>query len=785
MNRLLYILLTFLFPSFLYGQAFQHVINDGGAGEDAGNDVFADGSGNFYTTGYYDASGIFGKTGSGSCGNHDIFVAKYNRSAELQWVDFAGGIDQDYGYGITGDNMGGIYVTGSFSGNAWFGGPDSIQSNGGSDLFIVKFDSAGQQVWMRQIGGKYDDSGFNLFAQDSNIIITGQITDSVFYNSDLLAIGGISGSVFSVSISRDGVIQWTHSALGSGNSYGLSVTGDPSGNLYFTGAFSDSFIIDSITIVSKGAYDGFIYALNSSGNFLWTKSFGGKAFESGNAVSWSKDNNFVLAASISDSCLFMGDLYSGKGITDLLTAKFSPEGNLIWKLTSGGAGQDQCMDLAVDDSSNIITANYCFSDVIYGSVNIKNMGGMDLLVSKLSSDGNIKWVIGTGGENNENLNAIAINKKGSIAVTGAFYKKSFLGSDSIFSKGENDVFFGILNDSLKTFYSATTRCPGDTILIDYNLFPFDASIELSSEDGNFYAPVDLPYSIVPFTSYYSVIIPKNLEYGTSYKIRIKRKSPVLIGREGPEFAIESYKIIKNNITLNCGDTVQANIFVVPSDNLIFNWTPSTGLSDSTILKPYVSGNQSMDYQLEVKSDAGCVFSETIQKKVVPPVYQISFTENKQFFAAPPFLVQFQNTSPQQEKYNYKWDFGDGSPIANAPSPEHLYSFNGYYTIKQIAEDKINGCSDTLVKEDWIICIGGPSSLEEYPELFQINSNQYLLRFPVNNLLISDISGKVVDAMISMGDKGTIINIKESLVPGIYFYSFEWKGRPFAGKLIKY
>ncbi|WP_187264683.1 PKD domain-containing protein [Pontibacter beigongshangensis] len=46
--------------------------------------------------------------------------------------------------------------------------------------------------------------------------------------------------------------------------------------------------------------------------------------------------------------------------------------------------------------------------------------------------------------------------------------------------------------------------------------------------------------------------------------------------------------------------------------------------------------------------------------------------------------------------NYKWDFGDGTPIVTDPNPTHTYTASGLYSIKLIVENDCN--SDTLVKE---------------------------------------------------------------------------------------
>ncbi|WP_428662009.1 SBBP repeat-containing protein [Runella sp.] len=145
----------------------------GGTGVDEARSIAVDGNGNVYVTGYFEGTATFGTVTKTSAGYRDIFVAKYDKSGSVQWVQSAGGTGNDFGYGIAVDGNGNVYVTGAFSGTATFG--SAIKTSAGeTDIFITKYNPSGMWQWTQFAGGTHFDYG-NKIAVDSsnNVFITG------------------------------------------------------------------------------------------------------------------------------------------------------------------------------------------------------------------------------------------------------------------------------------------------------------------------------------------------------------------------------------------------------------------------------------------------------------------------------------------------------------------------------------------------------------------------------------------------------------------------------------
>lgn len=90
---------------------------------------------------------------------------------------------------------------------------------------------------------------------------------------------------------------------------------------------------------------------------------------------------------------------------------------------------------------------------------------------------------------------------------------------------------------------------------------------------------------------------------------------------------------------------------------------------------------------------GC--ADTITKQiVVHPKPNMDFYKVPDTLCPAPQSVQFFPVN--NNLTSLTWDFGDGSAVSTATSPNHLYTQNGKYTVTLIAGDN-NGCADTLVK----------------------------------------------------------------------------------------
>jgi hypothetical protein len=104
--------------------------------------------------------------------------------------------------------------------------------------------------------------------------------------------------------------------------------------------------------------------------------------------------------------------------TDAYIQKVDSNGNLIWAKKFGGSSYDKGIGIALDNSGNIYTTGYYIGNI--SSPVLTGYGNRDIYVLKLDPSGNVLWAKSFGGKNQDEGNSIAVNSLGEVYVTGYF-----------------------------------------------------------------------------------------------------------------------------------------------------------------------------------------------------------------------------------------------------------------------------------------------------------------------------------------------------------------------------
>lgn len=106
-------------------------------------------------------------------GGEDIFVVKILSTGKLIWLKMCGGQSGDTSHDIESDSEENVYITGSYTSESYFS-PVEINSRGGTDIYLTKFDKDGTLVDIVTAGGINNDSGADLVLDaEENIYLTG------------------------------------------------------------------------------------------------------------------------------------------------------------------------------------------------------------------------------------------------------------------------------------------------------------------------------------------------------------------------------------------------------------------------------------------------------------------------------------------------------------------------------------------------------------------------------------------------------------------------------------
>jgi hypothetical protein len=216
-----------------------------GSNSEEAKDVATDNLGNVYITGTFESSSItFGSITLTATSGTNLFVVKYDAAGTVQWAKTATGIAE--GYGITTDAAGDILVSGYFDGSSTTFSGITLTNQGGGDAFILKYDTDGNIIWAESIGGvENTEYAYDITTDLANAVyITGRYTSSsLTIGSTVLTNQGTSGpDIFIAKFDSSGNPLWADGPGGNFTDIANSIACDDNANVYITGSFSSDAV---------------------------------------------------------------------------------------------------------------------------------------------------------------------------------------------------------------------------------------------------------------------------------------------------------------------------------------------------------------------------------------------------------------------------------------------------------------------------------------------------------------------------------------------------------------
>jgi hypothetical protein len=164
-------------------------------------------------------------------GARDIYLVKRDNKGNLLWAKTLGGTMNESVCSIDTDNDGGIYIGGTFSGSMQ--ADNIVNSNGGTDIFVAKYNASGVQQWIKAFGSPGNDSLTGLVANaGGRIRVAGIFSGTIIIGSYTLTAA--SGNAFTASLQREGgnVVFAKNYSIPSSTRYTRT---DKNGNIYHAG----------------------------------------------------------------------------------------------------------------------------------------------------------------------------------------------------------------------------------------------------------------------------------------------------------------------------------------------------------------------------------------------------------------------------------------------------------------------------------------------------------------------------------------------------------------------
>tara|TARA_R110002050_G_scaffold109799_1_gene221296 strand:+ start:10032 stop:12986 length:2955 start_codon:yes stop_codon:yes gene_type:complete len=454
--------------SFSQAPTYEWASKIGNSGQDQGQAIDVDFEGNVLTTGWFYSTVDFDPSSNSSnlssSGDKDIFIQKLDSTGAIKWAKRIGGTGADYGLSIITDSIGGVYISGVFSGTVDFNpgvASYTLTAIGSNDAFVVKLDSLGIFAWAARLGGSsWDGARTVIMDNHGDILVSGW-----FRGSASISIGTGSYSLsssgnhdgFIMKLSAIGNFIWAKHVGGSSfdTSYGMDVDNDD--NIFIAGEFSGTADFDpsssTNSLTSHGDKEGYVLKLNKNGLFLWVKQFGGTGEDLAIFVGTDTAGNVFMTGRFSSTVDFNPgtgvDSRTSAGSDDIILVKLSPSGTYIWGRNFGSSGSDTGQGLDVDRSGNIYLSGAFRSTIDFDPgtsiSNLTSNGARDVFLLKLNTSGNFRWARSFGGSGDERGKEIRLNTKTGVLVQTGWFRNSVdfnfnSGVNNLMSSGSDDAF---------------------------------------------------------------------------------------------------------------------------------------------------------------------------------------------------------------------------------------------------------------------------------------------------------------------------------------------------------
>jgi len=266
--------------------------------------------------------------------------------------------------------------------------------------------------WETSIGGGNDDIGYVL---------------QLLPGGDFLVVGSTFSDDFDITEHYDGDDAWierrnTAGGLVWGKTFGgtesdaaTDVVIASDGNLITTGvSFSDDIDLTE----NKGERDFWIFKFTTSGDLIWSKSYGGSSIDIARSVEKTDDGGCIVVGYIGSDD---GDISNPLGGWDIWVLKLDSNGDLEWERTYGGSGSDKAFSVQKTAEGYLIAGN---SSSVDGDV-LENNGNLDVVVLKIDEDGNVLWTISKGGSQEDSAEEIIETNSGNFVICGYSYSEDF------------------------------------------------------------------------------------------------------------------------------------------------------------------------------------------------------------------------------------------------------------------------------------------------------------------------------------------------------------------------
>ena len=386
----------------------------------------------------------------------DVWLIKTDGNGNEIWNQtFGTESESESGYSVLQTSDGGYIIAGY----------TESYGAGYNDIWLIKTDANGNEIWNQTHGGNGQDNGYSIKQTiDGGYIVAGTTS----------SWGAGSSDIWLLKTDENGDHIWNQTFGNSLQGGGYSVLETEDGGYAVVGTIEN---IDT-------DYDIFVVRTDENGNEIWNQTFGGEGSDSGTSIIQANDGGFVIIGRT-----FLPGYQAGG--QNIWLIKTDEDGNEIWNQTFGG--------IESEDGQSIIKANDG-GYIILGNTSSYGAGESDVWLIKTDEDGNEIWNQAFGGEANDTGKSIQQTGENEFVI---------LGHTSSYGAGNSDIWLFKVGyasgctDPVATNYCE--ECTEDDGSCEY-YFPSENDILIEEHILSFSLFQDIESSILEYDTEYYLLV---------------------------------------------------------------------------------------------------------------------------------------------------------------------------------------------------------------------------------------------------------------------------------------
>jgi hypothetical protein len=325
---------------------------------------------------------LAGWTKSSGAGWYDFWLVKTDASGNKQWDKTYGGPEGEGAFAIQQTPVDGGYILAGVTGS--FG-------DGPSDIWLVKTDADGNELWNHRYGGPQNEGCYSVQLSDDGGYVLGGFTDSYGF-------GGRDFWLLKTNSNGDSLWSRAYGASGFDQCNSMIKTTD--------GGFALAGVTESFRDRDQNYW---LIKTDANGDSLWTRVYGTAEDDICYSLAETPDGGFVLGGST-----MKADTLDNM-VEDFFLVRVKANGDSAWSHTYGTAmGREICYSIQVAQDSSFVLA---------GAKDSVNTGLWDAWFMKADPLGNLVYQRSFGGPERDICTALAKSPDGGFLLGG--YTRSF------------------------------------------------------------------------------------------------------------------------------------------------------------------------------------------------------------------------------------------------------------------------------------------------------------------------------------------------------------------------